>query len=118
MAEISSFTQPDSSPTYVIDFLDFLDSLPDVKRIRAAAEASMHLAAGSKAVDLGCGIGGATDPQEAGTKNRAPHTCGSPFVVFLFARLIRRPWRFLPTPTACNCPGQIRQSVGGPAARV
>ena len=60
MAEISSFTQPDSSPSYFIDFLDFLDSLPDVKRIRAAAEASMHLAAGSKAVDLGCGIGGAT----------------------------------------------------------
>ncbi len=60
MAEISSFTQPDSSPSYFIDFLDYLDGFPDVKRIRATAEVSMHLAAGSKALDLGCGIGGAT----------------------------------------------------------
>lgn len=60
MAEVSSFTQPDSSPTYFIDFLHFLDQRDDVHRMRAAAEAQMHLAAGSKAIDLGCGIGGAT----------------------------------------------------------
>ena len=59
MAEVSSFTQPDSSPAYFVDFLDFLDKLPDVKRVRAAAEAQMRLKPGDKALDLGCGIGGA-----------------------------------------------------------
>lgn len=62
MAQISNFTQPDNSPAFFIQFLEFLDKHEDIRRIRTAAEARMNLAAGSKALDVGCGIGGATFP--------------------------------------------------------
>jgi ubiquinone/menaquinone biosynthesis C-methylase UbiE len=62
MAEIGHFTQPDSSPAYFVDFLDFLDSQPEIARLRGEAAARLHLAAGAKVVDVGCGIGGATFP--------------------------------------------------------
>jgi ubiquinone/menaquinone biosynthesis C-methylase UbiE len=60
MAEVARFTQPDSSPAYFIDFLDFLDRQPEVTRVRAEAAARLHLAPGAKVLDVGCGIGGAT----------------------------------------------------------
>jgi ubiquinone/menaquinone biosynthesis C-methylase UbiE len=60
MAEVAHFKQPDSSPAYFIDFLDFLDKQPQITRVRAEAAARMNLSPGAKAVDVGCGIGGAT----------------------------------------------------------
>src|SRR5207244_177617 len=60
LAEISHFTQPDHSPTYFIDFLDFLDSQPEVARVRIEAEVRLDVMPGGKVVDVGCGIGGAT----------------------------------------------------------
>jgi len=62
MSKIGNFTQPDNSPGYFIDFLEFLDNSPDIKNLRAAAAKRMELSAGQKALDLGCGIGGATFP--------------------------------------------------------
>lgn len=62
MAEIGNFTQPDTSPTYFIDFLDFLDNHADVKNFRAETVKRMNLAGGHKVLDVGCGIGGATFP--------------------------------------------------------
>jgi ubiquinone/menaquinone biosynthesis C-methylase UbiE len=62
MTEMTNFTQPDVSPTYFIDFLEFLDNHDDIKRVRAEFGRRMNLAAGHKVLDLGCGIGGATFP--------------------------------------------------------
>jgi SAM-dependent methyltransferase len=62
MGEIGSFTQPDTSPAYFVDFLEFLDNQPNIKSFRAEAAKRMNLAAGLKVLDLGCGIGGATFP--------------------------------------------------------
>jgi len=62
MAQIGKFTQPDNSPAYFIDFLEFLDKREDIRRIRAAAAKHLTLSAGQKVLDLGCGIGGATFP--------------------------------------------------------
>jgi ubiquinone/menaquinone biosynthesis C-methylase UbiE len=60
MAEISQFTQPDTSPSYFIDFLDFLDQQENIRTLRAEGAKRMQIAAGQKVLDLGCGIGGAT----------------------------------------------------------
>jgi ubiquinone/menaquinone biosynthesis C-methylase UbiE len=62
MAKIGNFTQPDASPTYFIEFLEFLDNHIDIKSFRAEAAKRLHLAPGHKVLDLGCGIGGATFP--------------------------------------------------------
>ena len=62
MGEIGSFTQPDTSPPYFVDFLEFLDNQPNIKSFRAEAAERLNLAAGLKVLDLGCGIGGATFP--------------------------------------------------------
>jgi ubiquinone/menaquinone biosynthesis C-methylase UbiE len=62
MAEIANFRQPDTSPAYFIDFLEFLDNQANIKDFRAEACKRMHLAAGLRVLDLGCGIGGATFP--------------------------------------------------------
>ena len=62
MSLIGKFTQPDSSPSYFIDFLDFLDKREDIRNLRSEAAKRMRLNAGQKALDLGCGIGGATFP--------------------------------------------------------
>jgi len=62
MSEIGKFTQPDASPDYFIEFLDFLDKREDIRRLREQATKHLNLAAGSKVLDLGCGIGGATFP--------------------------------------------------------
>lgn len=62
MAQIGKFTQPDNSPAFFIDFLEFLDKREDIKRIRRVAAKHLNLSAGQKVLDLGCGIGGATFP--------------------------------------------------------
>jgi hypothetical protein len=58
MAEVAKFTQVDTSPSYFIDFLTYLDSQPDVRKMRAGVATQMNLAPGDKVLDLGCGIGG------------------------------------------------------------
>src|SRR5215471_14859127 len=62
MSRIGGFSQPDASPEYFINFLTLLDSQDSIKNLRAHAVQRMHLAAGHKVLDLGCGIGGATFP--------------------------------------------------------
>lgn len=62
MSLIGKFTQPDSSPPYFIDFLDFLDRQEQIRNLRSEAAKRLNLNAGQKALDLGCGIGGATFP--------------------------------------------------------
>ena len=62
MSEMTNFTQPDISPTYFIDFLEFLDNHDEIKRARAEFNKRMNLVIGDKVLDLGCGIGGATFP--------------------------------------------------------
>jgi ubiquinone/menaquinone biosynthesis C-methylase UbiE len=62
MAEIGKFTQPDASPAYFIDFLDFLDKQEAIRDLRAETAKRLRLERGQKVLDLGCGIGGATFP--------------------------------------------------------
>ena len=62
MAELRNFAQPDNSPAFFIQFLEFLDKHEDIKKVRTAAEVQMNLTGGSKVLDVGCGIGGATFP--------------------------------------------------------
>jgi ubiquinone/menaquinone biosynthesis C-methylase UbiE len=62
MSEMTNFTQPDVAPDFFIKFLDLLDNLPDVKRVRAESNKRLNLVAGNKVLDLGCGIGGGTFP--------------------------------------------------------
>ncbi len=62
MSEMTNFTQPDVAPDFFIKFLDLLDNLPDIKRIRAESNKRLNLAPGNKVLDLGCGIGGGTFP--------------------------------------------------------
>jgi ubiquinone/menaquinone biosynthesis C-methylase UbiE len=62
MAQIGKFTQPDNSPAYFINFLEFLDKREDIRKIRTAAARHLNLSPGQKVLDLGCGIGGATFP--------------------------------------------------------
>src|SRR5215471_14128042 len=62
MAEVGKFTQPDHSPAYFIDFLEFLDRQEGIRKIRETAAKHLNLAPGQKVLDVGCGIGGATFP--------------------------------------------------------
>jgi ubiquinone/menaquinone biosynthesis C-methylase UbiE len=60
MAEISQFTQPDASPAYFVDFLDFLDKQEPIRTLRAEAAKRMQIGGGQRILDVGCGVGGAT----------------------------------------------------------
>jgi ubiquinone/menaquinone biosynthesis C-methylase UbiE len=60
MAEVSKFTQPNEAPAYFIEFLDYLDNQKEIAGLRAETARRMRLETGHKALDLGCGIGGAT----------------------------------------------------------
>jgi len=62
MSQVGKFTQPDTSPKYFIEFLEFLDKREDIRRLREQATKHLNLAAGSKVLDVGSGIGGATFP--------------------------------------------------------
>jgi ubiquinone/menaquinone biosynthesis C-methylase UbiE len=62
MAEMTNFTQPDTSPAFFIEFLEFLDNHQFVKTLRNKSNESLNITAGHKVLDLGCGIGGATIP--------------------------------------------------------
>jgi len=53
MTELTNFTQPDVSPTYFIDFLEFLDNHDEIKRVRAEYNKRMNLVIGDKVLDLG-----------------------------------------------------------------
>jgi ubiquinone/menaquinone biosynthesis C-methylase UbiE len=60
MAEMTNFTQPDTSPAFFIAFLEFLDNHQPIKTVRNQSNQSLNISAGHKVLDLGCGIGGAT----------------------------------------------------------
>src|SRR4051812_15027061 len=62
MSEIGNFTQPDTSPAYFIDFLDFLDNYPTIENFRTESAKRLNLVTIHKVLDLGCGIGEATFP--------------------------------------------------------
>ena len=62
MSQVGKFTQPDTSPSYFIEFLQFLDGREDIRDLRERATKQLNLSAGSKVLDVGCGIGGATFP--------------------------------------------------------
>ena len=48
MAEISQFTQPDASPAYFVDFLDFLDKQEPIRTLRAEAVKRIQIAGGQR----------------------------------------------------------------------
>jgi len=62
MAEMTNFTQADTSPAFFIDFLEFLDNYEPIKAGRNYSIQKLGIAAGQKVLDVGCGIGGATIP--------------------------------------------------------
>jgi len=72
MTEIANFTQPDVSPTYFIDFLELLDNLNEIQRVRAEFNNRMNLGFLDKVLDLGCGIGGPAFPIAEGTGPTGP----------------------------------------------
>jgi SAM-dependent methyltransferase len=62
MTDVSNFRQPDTSPDYFIEFLDFLDRSEGVKQLRSAITQRLQLTPGQRVLDLGCGIGGGAIP--------------------------------------------------------
>jgi ubiquinone/menaquinone biosynthesis C-methylase UbiE len=62
MAELTNFTQADTSPAFFIDFLEFLDNYAGIKALRNQSNQKLNIRAGHKVLDVGCGIGGATIP--------------------------------------------------------
>src|SRR5215471_1677215 len=91
MTQMTNFTQPDVSPTFFIDFLDFLDNHDDIKRVRAEFNKRMNLIPGNKVLDLGCGIGGATFPiaHETGPTGLAVGIDASPAMIEVAKRRAR-----------------------------
>jgi hypothetical protein len=57
MSKIGNFTQPDTSPTYFIEFLEFLDNRADIKDFRTETANRLNLVPGSIVLDIGRGIG-------------------------------------------------------------
>src|SRR5262249_30249394 len=51
MSQIGKFTQPDASPAYFIEFLEFLDKREEIRQVRAQAAKGLNLAAGHKVLD-------------------------------------------------------------------
>jgi ubiquinone/menaquinone biosynthesis C-methylase UbiE len=62
MAEMSNITQPDQSPNFFIEFLEFLDNHSGIKSVRAETAKRLNIVSSNKVLDAGCGIGGATFP--------------------------------------------------------
>jgi ubiquinone/menaquinone biosynthesis C-methylase UbiE len=62
MSLIGNFSRPDAAPGYFIDFLNLIDNHPPIRDTRHATIERMRLAAGSKVIDVGCGIGGVAFP--------------------------------------------------------
>ena len=46
MAEMMNFTQPDTSPTFLIEFLEFLDNYQFIKTLRNQSNQSLNISAG------------------------------------------------------------------------
>jgi ubiquinone/menaquinone biosynthesis C-methylase UbiE len=59
LGQLGKFTQPDRSadPNYFIEFLDIVDRIPEVKKVRARSYDQMCIAPGSRVLDVGCGVG-------------------------------------------------------------
>lgn len=51
MAEIVKFTQPDASPAYFIDFLDFLDEQEAMRDLRAETAERLRLEPGQRVLE-------------------------------------------------------------------
>ena len=94
MAQIGKFTQPDNSPAYFIDFLEFLDKRDDIRRIRAAAAKHLTLSAGQKVLEITgpTGLAAGVDissamveaassrtPSRAGVEFRVGEACAIPY---------------------------------------
>jgi ubiquinone/menaquinone biosynthesis C-methylase UbiE len=60
MSLVSNFTQPDTQARYFIEFLEQLDQEPGIRQWREVAAERIAAVPGSRILDLGCGIGGAT----------------------------------------------------------
>jgi hypothetical protein len=53
MAEMTNVTQPDVSPVFFIEFLEFLDNQPFFKTLRNKSNESLGITAGYKVLDVG-----------------------------------------------------------------
>lgn len=59
MTQVGKFTQPDHSgnPGYFIEFLEFVDRVPEMTEVRARSLNQMRIQPGACVLDVGCGIG-------------------------------------------------------------
>jgi ubiquinone/menaquinone biosynthesis C-methylase UbiE len=59
MTQVGKFTQPDHSgnPRYFIEFLEFIDCVPEMTEVRARSLSQMRIQPGACVLDVGCGIG-------------------------------------------------------------
>jgi 2-polyprenyl-3-methyl-5-hydroxy-6-metoxy-1,4-benzoquinol methylase len=59
LEHVGRFTQPDCSvnPNYFIEFLDIVNCIPEMKKVRARSFGQMRIGLGSSVLDVGCGVG-------------------------------------------------------------
>jgi ubiquinone/menaquinone biosynthesis C-methylase UbiE len=107
MAEITNFTQADTSPAFFIDFLEFLDNQESVKTLRAESFRKLNVCAGHKVLDVGCGIGGATIPigEITGPTGLAAGVdLSSAMIEHAIKRAANQPWIKFHVGDACSVP--------------
>jgi ubiquinone/menaquinone biosynthesis C-methylase UbiE len=107
MAEMTNFTQADTSPAFFIDFLEFLDNQESVKTLRAESNRKLNICAGHKVLDVGCGIGGATIPIgeiNGPTGLAAGVDLSSAMIEHAMKRAANQPWIKFHIADACSVP--------------
>ena len=107
MAEMTNFTQADTSPAFFIDFLEFLDNQESGKTLRAESNRKLNICAGHKVLDVGGGIGGATIPVgeiNGPTGLAAGVDLSSAMIEHAMKRAANQPWIKFHIADACSVP--------------